>query len=165
MSTTVLLPPQHELVVPLRRAKRPSDAHAPPNKLPRSELLCSACDAKPPVAFVSMRIFSKHGNRINSLSNVHYSPWVPFTMVSDEIRGVLDALTDVETMEHALGVHSCPCKDGAAQYGIEAAVMTEDNLRRVTHTARVDVSGIRVDASWPRIGEWREVAQPRLFSC
>eukprot|EP00966_Prymnesium_polylepis_P017662 406848-Prymnesium_polylepis.1 len=119
-----------------------------------------------------MRMCSVHSNGVNAMRNRHYTEWVPFSSAAEARRSLLDRVALVEAHEHELGIHSCRCKEGASSsYEMEAAVVfnseEEDGLselHRVTHTATVDTSGIRLDASWPRVAEWREVREPRMFS-
>jgi len=164
MSTTTLVQ-ESALVVPLRAAKRPSDFYPLRlNKLARTDSVeCGPC-ATPP--FTLMRMCSIHANKVNLVRNRSYTPWVPFTTVAEEVRAVFDSLAAIEQKERELGVHSYASEGPALSYHIEAAVATDETSgeHRFTHTAEVDTSGIHLSTLWPRVGEWCEVAQPRMFS-
>lgn len=161
-----------ELVVPLGRPnKRPRETGLQLLKAQRTSAVCIPCEPPPLPAFFQMRMFSIHANGMirSSMLNRHYTAWVPFNTASSELLEMMASLRHVEAEEHKLGVHSCPCEDGAvSQYGLEAAVLVDPTdatgACKLTHTAMVDTSCIDLDPRWPRVLEWRAVSSPVVFS-
>jgi len=172
MSSTIVQ--ELHLVVPLQSRKRTAsdaelDIDAASARL--NLTTCASCeDAEQETAqFSLMRMRSIHTNAVNSIRNNHHTAWVPFSSESSDIRALYQTLASVEAAEHALGVHTCRCQEGApACYELEAAIHVtgpdEDGLHRSTHKAEVDTSGIRLDQRWPRVGEWHALASPRAFA-
>lgn len=173
MSQTILLESTQQLVVPLR-AKRPLPAYSSPNgqenKLARLDQPCLPCDAvesKLEAPFVLMRMsssYAMHGP--NAFRHKTFTEWLPFTTVASEVRAIYDSLAIIEAEEASLGVCRYSAEAGAL-YEVEAAILVpggEDGVHKCTHVAEVDTSGIHLDILWPRIGDWRELESPRVFS-